>query len=131
MKKYSFGKNERMRGKKNISRLFADGKYFFLGSTQITAIKIESHRPNIEIGISVPKKNIPKAVDRNLIKRRLKESIRIQKHLLTEEMKNSNYTLQVFFIWQSKKIPSSEFCSMEINSVLNKISSKIDSIPTK
>jgi ribonuclease P protein component len=131
LKKYSFGKNERLHGKKNISRLFADGKYFFWGHLQVVAIRSKNQNSKAEFGISVPKRNIKKAVDRNLIKRRLKESIRLQKKPLEEHMKNSNYTLQVFIVWQSTKIPESELCFSEIKTVIHRLSSKIDSLPLK
>lgn len=97
--KYSFSKNERLTGKKKIEELFKTGSSFYLGAFQIRmvypSIESDCHR----ILISVPKKNFKKAVDRNLLKRRIREAYRLNKEILP-----SSTFLYIGFVYISKQI---------------------------
>ena len=98
---------------------------------QVAVLKTDFKNENIFFGFSVPKKKIPKAVKRNLIKRLLKESVRLQKNQLSEHMNISNYSLHVFLIWQSKKIPDFEWCFSEIEKIFSHIIVNRHKIPAK
>ena len=66
--------------------------------------------------ISVPKKNFKKAVDRNVIRRRIRESYRLNKHLFSNQL-DEIASITVVFIYISKFIlPYSE-----INSKLKEV----------
>ena len=69
----TFSKNERILSKNSINTIYKNG--LFLNSNSLKLIWIDSHHNSIKIKllISVPKKNIKKAVDRNYIKRIIKE----------------------------------------------------------
>lgn len=76
----SFGKEYKLKSKKDIDILFKKGKR--IHSPILTLVYIqkktevnESKFP--QLLVSVPKRNFKKAVDRNLLKRRLKESFRL------------------------------------------------------
>lgn len=59
----------------------------------------ENSEEKIKIGVSVSKKYFKKAVDRNYFKRVLRETYRLNKHLLWDNVEG-NYSLMFFY--QSK-----------------------------
>jgi ribonuclease P protein component len=73
----SFGKSERLSGQKLIDTLFSDGKSYVVPPFRIVWFKYEITGVfPVRLLISVSKKKIKKAVDRNLIKRRIREAYR-------------------------------------------------------
>ena len=62
----------------------------------------------VEVLISVPKKRLHHAVDRNRAKRQIREAYRLQKQLLTEKMAQGQ-TVDIAFVWLSDQLlPSAE-----------------------
>lgn len=130
MKPEGFHRNIRISGKKKISCLFAGGKYFFGKHLKAVVLKIEKQSgSDLQFGISVPKKIIPKAVDRNLIKRRIRECIRKLKNDFFNDQKYSNFTLQIFFIQNSRLVLDYDALFSELKLLLEKIESDFDKIP--
>jgi len=81
-----FKKTERLSKEKWIQELFEKGSSFYLFPFKIIYLKHpESTLPN-QILISVPSRQFKKAVDRNLIKRRIREAYRTQKSNLTQPL---------------------------------------------
>lgn len=101
LSKYSFSKSERLTGKKKIEELFKRGSSFYLGSFLVRVLSLECEGPN-QILISVPKKKFKRAVDRNLIKRRIREAYRLNKHLL--DSVTQSRPLSIGFIYLSSEI---------------------------
>lgn len=96
--KYSFSKPEKLTSKKKIEGLFKTGSSFYLGEIQVRhqlALENSSH----QILISVPKRNFKRAVDRNLLKRRIREAYRLNKELIEDSK-----PLSIGFIYLSKQI---------------------------
>ena len=58
----------------------------------------------IQIGFSVPKRRIRKAVHRNLIKRRMIESFRLNKAILIEKHSDPSTYLAIMLIYTSNEI---------------------------
>ncbi len=99
--KHSFPKQEKLTGKKKIEGLFKNGSSFYLNNFQVRYLQSDEEGPN-QILISVPKRNFKRAVDRNLLKRRIREAYRLNKDLaFHEESRKSVYT---GFIYLSKEI---------------------------
>lgn len=77
----SFSKEERLSSKVGISVLMAKGKWGFCGPLKFCCLT-NSGADKTRILVSVPKKFFKRAVKRNLLKRRIRESYRLQKDLL-------------------------------------------------
>jgi ribonuclease P protein component len=93
---FSFSKKERLCNDKEISALFAKGKRIsciikgntlrciYLANMSVAVAPAPLSSPALSrIFISVPKKNLKKAVDRNRVKRLIKEGYRLQKNMLS------------------------------------------------
>ncbi|MFY0601199.1 MAG: ribonuclease P protein component [Cyclobacteriaceae bacterium] len=80
--KNTFRKEERLTGKKNIEELFKHGSSFYLHPFLLKYAAPSDEAESNRILISVPKKKFKRAVDRNLIKRRIKEVYRLNKNTI-------------------------------------------------
>jgi ribonuclease P protein component len=101
---FTYPKNEKLKSKITIGLLFSEGKsvskyplrlvYYSgtLGDPEVSGQKIK-------MGVSVSKKHFKKAVDRNYFKRVLRETYRLNKHLLIDNL-NQPYAFMLFY--QSK-----------------------------
>lgn len=80
MVKYTFKKEERLCNKRLLTGLFQSGSSFILYPYRLTFIKSQDLPSVAQIVISVSKRRFKKSVDRNLLKRRIREAYRLQKH---------------------------------------------------
>ncbi len=100
--KYTFKKEERLCSKKIIDQLFSGGASFLSFPLKVIYVpgKLPSKYP-VQAAFSASKKNFKRAVKRNLLKRRMRESYRLHKHTLYEDCDKQ---LAVFFIYVGKEI---------------------------
>ena len=76
----SFKKEERLCNVKLIDKLYHNGSSFLVYPFRIIWLAADSDLPfPAQILISIPKKRFKKAVDRNLLKRRIREIYRLNK----------------------------------------------------
>ena len=78
MKTQGYPKKEKLKGKDDLTLLFKKGRWFSQGSLRIVFVKCEEDG-SPKFGVSVAKKIYKKAVDRNRIKRLLREAYRLNK----------------------------------------------------
>ena len=96
-----YSKKEKLKSKKAIDLLFSKGKTINAFPIRLIYIpKTELEEDFSNMGVTVSKKNIKLAVNRNLIKRRIREAYRINNN----ELKNTNSKLNIMFIYTSKQI---------------------------
>jgi len=101
----SFKKEERLCSKIIIDKLFANGKSIV--NSPIRLVWLESKTDKqfpAQVLIVVPKKNIPSAVNRNKIKRRMRECYRKNKNLLYEGLDKSNKTIAFALIYTKREL---------------------------
>ena len=80
----TLSKKERLSGKNSISRLMSKGRWGSCSGLKYCFIK-DSGAPENRLMVSVPKRFFKRAVKRNLLKRRIRESFRKQKGLLPDD----------------------------------------------
>ncbi|OWK74864.1 ribonuclease P protein component [Flavobacteriaceae bacterium JJC] len=108
---------EKLKQKREIDLLFGKGKWQSCGDLRIISINLDKKPqedfslPNQKVGVSVSKRYFKKAVDRNRIKRLLREVYRFNKDTFTEAF--GTHSLSMIF-WVSKEKPA-DLKSLEEN----------------
>lgn len=103
----TFSKQERLCSIKIISGLFENGNTFHTPLFRVVWNKSPVELPYpASIAFSVSKRSFRLAVTRNLIKRRLREAWRRQKHLLYAALGEQNRQLVLVVILRGKEVPS-------------------------
>jgi ribonuclease P protein component len=97
---YRFPKAEKLKSRKSIEYLFSDGKSITQFPIKMFFISVENNEIT-QAGFAVPKRNFKKAVDRNRIKRQVREAYRLQKHLLNTNNK-SKFALLFLYLGKEK-----------------------------
>jgi ribonuclease P protein component len=122
MGKFSFPKAERLSKRNTIQELFAKGSSFYIHPFKVLVLTdLEAKSPHQAL-FSVSKRNFKRAVDRNLVKRRMREAYRFNKPLLPESPK-----LQIAYIYTAKEILDFHQISkkfLEINKRLHQYAEK-------
>jgi len=77
-----FKKEERLCNKRLINALYLSGSSFILYPYKVVFYPTDELDVPVQVLISVPKRRFKRAVDRNLLKRRIREAYRLQKNKL-------------------------------------------------
>lgn len=123
----TFKKNERLCSRILMDHLF-QGDNRTASSYPIRAVFLpveEEMQKGVSILISVPKKRFHDAVDRNRVKRQIREAYRKNKHALVEQVAQSGKGLLVAFIYVSAEIESTEYVEKRVVRLLDKIGAEL------
>ena len=107
-KEAGFGRNEKLKSRKRVEELFTKGKTVNVFPIRISYQFVKlgpEEKAALEVGVSVSKRNLKRAVDRNRIKRLLREAYRLQKKELIELLGGEKKKGFVFFIYTDKHLP--------------------------
>lgn len=118
----TFTKEERLCSLKEINALLKDGQVIFHYPFRVSYIVQENQDTEIGINkllVSVPKKNFKRAVHRNLLKRRVRESYRKNKEITIQ---NGNRSVNMMFVYISKDILEYSYIESRVKDILGKIS---------
>lgn len=116
---FSYSKKDKLKSNKLIEKLFSEGKS--ISEFPLRLVYIKTELPN-KVGVSVSKKNFKRAVDRNRIKRLLRESYRLNKKMLIDN-NISGYALMILYI--GKDLPDYKLVSEKTQLVFSKFLNKI------
>jgi ribonuclease P protein component len=112
--RHTLPKKERLCGKTGISKLLANGKHGNIPGFRFCYLSGNQMEYN-RIMVSVPKKIFKRAVKRNLLKRRIRESWRLQKESL-------NATgVDILFTYSTKEILKFEDIQAAVAKIIEKI----------
>ena len=126
--KFTLGKEERLKSNLTIQDLLNEGR-----SVSVFPLKVywdiskdRQQKYPVRVAFSVPKRKLKRAVDRNLINRRIRESYRLNKDLLYDPLREKDLKIVMIILFLSD-----EFISFDsLDSVLRKLLNKLaDNLP--
>ena len=114
---------EHLKSKRVIEQVYANGTS--VTSYPMRAMFIEQpqelQEPTAAVLINVSKKRFRHAVDRNLVKRRIREAYRTSKHQFVEALENSGKKMAVAIIYIDNKHNSTAFIRKKMIKLLESI----------
>ena len=117
---FGLKKAERLCSKKAIDALFTGTDSKSLSAYHIRIVYRHTEEAGIRILVSVSKRRFRHAVDRNRVKRQIREAYRLNKHILAD-IENSPSGLDIAFIWLTDKHQPSQLIATKLTSLLDKI----------
>jgi len=114
-------KKERLNSKIKIEKLFKSKNSFVQNDFKVYWDVLPSEDTNISVLISVPKKNVHLATNRNKIKRIIRECYRINKNRLIENKQD----LTIAIVYLSSEIPEFRLLEEKIKLVLQRLKQEL------
>lgn len=114
----SFPRKEKLKSRKLIETVFSEGAA--VSKYPLKLVYLSATLPEevpVQVAVSVPKRRFKKAVDRNRIKRLMRESWRLQKSQWIPELK-SPYAFM--FIYTGKELPEQQELSKKMQQLMQK-----------
>lgn len=101
---FTYNKNEKLKSRKELDKVFTSKKSFLIFPLKVFYLFSEiSDESLVRCGVGVSKKNFAKAVDRNRVKRLLREAYRLNKIPLHDTITNKQ--LSFFVLYIDKNMP--------------------------
>jgi ribonuclease P protein component len=119
----TFGKNEKLKSQKLITQLFEEGKSISNFPLKLIYMPVKNKEVFIQAGVTVSKRIFKSAVQRNRIKRLLREAYRLNKALV---FNNTDDNFAFLFLYLGKDMPTFEHLDQKMKLVLNKFKVHID-----
>ena len=99
----TFKKQEKLKKSKLIEQLFTQGKSLTIFPIKLIYLEIEHNSPyKIQAGVTVSKRNFKKAVDRNRIKRLLREVYRKNKFVIYESENTKKHIFMFIYLGKTE-----------------------------
>lgn len=126
IQKLTFSKKEHLCGDIRISKLYAEGKAFIAYPIRVVyKSTTENTGVSVKVLVSVPKKKFKHAVDRNRLKRLMREAYRLNKVDFTQLVEQKNINMQIAFNYVADKMVDFETINSKMQLALQKISDKL------
>ena len=122
--KNTLPKSDRLTSRVTISKVYEKGKHLNDYPFKMVWLK-ETGEAGLKVVFSVPKRKFKRAVDRNQIKRKLREAYRRHKHDCQKAAESQNVRVSLFLIYLGKDIPLSEIVDDKIILLLNRLTKEI------
>ncbi|MCE3280637.1 MAG: hypothetical protein K0S44_2828 [Bacteroidetes bacterium] len=98
----TFTKAERLCSKVIMDKVFETGKVIVVPSFKLIWLKADKKEEQpVQIVITVPKRNFKRAVDRNKLKRRIREVYRKNKEVLYSSISSESYYMMLIYTGRS------------------------------
>ncbi|MCZ2395329.1 MAG: ribonuclease P protein component [Chitinophagales bacterium] len=120
---YTLRKSERLKSRKKIDRLFAEGTVISEHPVRAKYILSAEYPAIIQAGFSVSKKKFKSAVKRNRIKRLMREAWRIHCIPVKSHLEQTKTTLSIFLTYSGTDIPDYILVEQSVIKIVNRLHS--------
>lgn len=124
---FTYGRKDKLKSRKLTEELFAKGR-----SVSVFPIKVfYTWQPAggpalLQTGVGVSARNFRKAVERNRIKRLLREAYRLQKAELASACTDKQKGMALFFLYVGKEMPDQALITDKMRKALSKLAEQIN-----
>lgn len=98
---------------------------FPLRVVYMTVPRTEEAQPPVSIMVSVPKKRFRHAIDRNRMKRLVREAFRLNKHILWTALADKNVNMAVAFVCITDRLPDFHTVEKSMHKAMTRIAEKL------
>ena len=120
-----FSKKDRLCSSRSIETLFLEGDRLYEFPFKAIWHEIDDLQSTVKVAISVPKKRLSKASQRNHIKRLIREAYRKQKSLLTEKLLEENKSIKLMLVYTLPSILSFNEIEDKISVTLQRLADEV------
>ena len=129
-KKFTYQKKDKLKSRKQMQFLFSKGTAITMHPIRLlyTIEKGEAGIfPNglLQAGVGAPSRQFRKAVQRNKVKRLLREGYRLEKPNFTNSISITNTRLNLFFLYVDAHVQTQQQIQATIKLLLQKLSDKL------
>jgi ribonuclease P protein component len=116
----SLGKNKRLKSRKLIALLFSEGKAMSVFPLRL--LYLTTDQPLLlQAAFSVSSRAFKSAVDRNRIKRIMREAYRIRKQPLENNLKKSSSNMLLFFNYTGKELEATQSIATSMEEIVSRL----------
>lgn len=120
--KLSFSNKQKLKSQKLIDGIFEEGKSVTVFPLKMVYLYTDNSN---QVGVSVSKRNFKRAVDRNRIKRLMREAYRHNKNMLIDN-NVSGYAFMILYL--SKDLPNYKLVNSKTQALLTKFLDSLSSL---
>ena len=121
-------KYEKLCSRTAINNIFQGGKSAICYPLRAAFSIVDAEETPAQFLITIPKKKIRKAVNRVLLRRRVREAYRLNRNLLLPYLKEKNISLKIAFVYLTDEISDYALIEAKMQALMLKI---IDTIEKK
>ncbi len=129
-KNFTYQKKDKLKSRKQTQFLFSKGTAITMHPIRLlyTIEKVEAGIfPNglLQAGVGAPSRQFRKAVQRNRVKRLLREGYRLEKPNFTNSISLTNTRLNLFFLYVDVNVQTQQQIQTSIKLILQKLADKL------
>ena len=117
----TFSKQQRLKSRKKLQQLFAGRKAVFATHIKLLYVTEDAEQGFVKCGVGLSGRYFKKAVDRNRVKRLLREAYRLQQHDLKNLAVQQKKDISVFILYTGKELPLFENIYKSVGLALQKL----------
>jgi ribonuclease P protein component len=118
----TYGKHQKLKSKKEIDQLFKQGRSIFMFPIKLLYDELDTSRDeHVRASVGVSSRYFKKSVDRNRIKRLLRECWRQEKEDLEIWASSKGVYVNIFLVYVDKTVPEHSQLSIKFPALVEKL----------
>ena len=128
VKQFSYNKKEKLKSRKQLEQLFTAGTTFTIFPVKVIYKEVEVQDSVLKTGVGASRKNFKRAVERNRIKRLLREAYRTEKPRLLNYLQQNKKQIALFFLYVEKSLPDYNLLKQKMQQAIEKLIKSLNEV---